>query len=136
MIINSLTEFFNTCPLLSGNKPNVDFLGSACECYSIDTVPCDPVIKKYASGGSLKQYCFILAGRERYGMNKTCDNAAFYERLASWIEDKNSKNELPVLGDGKTPQSIEVTASGYMFEEDVQSAGYHLQCRLIYTDNL
>ena len=136
MIINALTDFFNTCPLLSENKLDVDFLGSICECYSIDTVPCDPIIKKYASGGSLKQYCFIFAGREQYGMNKNCDNAAFYERLADWIEDKNSKNELPVLKNGKQSQSLEVTASGYMFEEDVQSAGYHLQFRLVYTDNI
>ena len=49
---------------------------------------------------------------------------------------KNEKNELPFIGNDKTPQSIEVTNSGYMFEEDVLSAGYHLQCRLIYTDNI
>lgn len=136
MIIYGLKKFFDTCPLISGNKLDVDFLGSGSDCYSIDTVPCEPIIKKYASGGSMKQYCFILAGRERYGFEQNCGNAAFYEKLAQWIEEKNEKNELPHIGAGKTPQSLEVTASGYMFEEDVQSAGYHLSCRLIYTDNL
>ena len=84
----------------------------------------------------MKQYCFILAGRKRYGTEKNSNNAAFYEKLSQWIEEKNEKNELPFIGNDKTPQSIEVTNSGYMFEEDVQSAGYHLQCRLIYTDNI
>lgn len=136
MIINALKKYFDQCPLISGDKVDVDFLGKTSDCYSIDTVPCEPIIKKYASGGSMKQYCFILAGRERYGMGKNCDNAAFYENLAQWIEDKNKNNELPEIGNGKNPQFIEVTASGYMFEEDVQSAGYHLQCRLVYTDDL
>ena len=136
MIINGLTNYFNQCPLISGDTVDVDFLGSTSDCYSIDTIPCDPIIKKYASGGSMKQYCFILAGRKKYGIEKNCNNSVFYEKLAQWIEDKNSKNELPFIGDEKTPQSIEVTNSGYMFEEDVQSAGYHLQCRLIYTENI
>ena len=136
MIIDALTDFFNKCPLIAGENVDVDFLGSKSACYSIDTVPCDPVVKKYASGGSVKQYCFILAGRERYGLGRNCGNAAFYEKLAAWIEEKSKKNELPDIGKGKTAQTLEVTASGYMFEEDVQSAGYHLQCRLVYTEEI
>lgn len=136
MIIDALRDFFNQCPLISGERVDVDFLDSDSESYSIDTVPADPIIKKYASGGSMKQYCFILAGRERYGIGRNCSNAAFYERLAEWLEEKNVKGELPDIGEGKTVQSIEVTASGYMFEEDIQSAGYHLQCRLIYTEKV
>lgn len=134
MIIDGLKKYFNQCPLIQGEKVDVDFLGKDSDSYSIDTVPCDPIVKKYASGGSMKQYCFILAGRERYGMGRNCSNAAFYEKLAAWIEEKNKKGELPEIGVGKTVQFIEVTASGYMFEEDVQSAGYHLQCRLVYTE--
>lgn len=136
MIIDALRDFFNQCPLISGEKVDVDFLGSRSDSYSIDTVPCDPVVKKYASGGSMKQYCFILAGRECYGMGKNCENAAFYEKLGEWLEEKNEKNELPDIGEGKTAQSLEVTASGYMFEEDIKSAGYHLQCRLLYTEKI
>lgn len=136
MIINALKKYFDQCPLLSGKCIDVDFLGESSDSFSIDTLPCDPVIKKYASGGSMKQYCFIIAGRKQYGMGRNCDNAAFCEKTAQWIEEKNKLSELPDLGEGKTPQFIEVTASGYMFEENVRSAGYQLQCRLIYTDNV
>lgn len=136
MIIDALREFFNQCPLISGECVDVDFLGSHEESYSIDTVPSEPIIKRYASGGSVRQYCFMLAGRTGYGGGKNCSNAAFYERLGEWIEEKNAKNELPKIGEGKIAQSIEITASGYMFEEDIKSAGYRMQCRLIYTQGI
>ena len=133
MVIDGLREYFNKCPLIGGEKVDVDVLGKKNSSYSIDTVPCDPIIKRYAGGGCMKQYCFVLSGRERYGMGKNCSNAAFYEKLADWIESTNERGELPDIGDGKTSQFIEVTSSGYMFEEDIQSAGYRLQGRLVYT---
>ncbi len=133
MIIDSLKDFFDQCPLMAGEAVDVDYLGKNSDCYSLDPLPAEPIVKKYAGGGCMKQYAFIIAGRERYGLGKNRDNAAFYERLEAWIEEKNRKGELPDLGKGRTAQMLEVTASGYMFEEDIQSAGYHLQCRLIYT---
>ncbi len=136
MIIESLKNFFSTCPYFFSRNIEIDFLGKNVGCYSINPVECQPLIKKYASGESLRQFVFTISGREGYDTENTPGNTTFYEKLAEWIEVCNAKNLLPQLVDGKTPQKIEVLTSGHLFSDDIKSAGYMLKCRLIYLDNL
>lgn len=49
-IIESIRTFFLTCPFLHDGRVNVDYLGEEMS-YSIDPLPCDPVIQKYVDGG-------------------------------------------------------------------------------------
>ena len=71
MIIDSIRKFIRSCPHLQefegAIKVNVDYLGDESTVYSIDEVPCDPIIKKYVNGDSIRQYEFIFASRESYG---------------------------------------------------------------------
>lgn len=54
-LINSIRDYILTCPFLSEWRVNVDYLGAGME-YSIDPLPCDPVIQRYTDGGAKKQF--------------------------------------------------------------------------------
>ena len=136
MLIEALKKFFTSCPHFQGKDLEVDFLGKDSGSYSINPVECQPIIKKYASGGSLKQFVFTISGREDYDTADTEKNTAFYETIAEWIEKCDSKNILPELSNGKVSQKIEVLTPGHLFSDDIKSAGYMLKCRLVYTENL
>ena len=133
MITDRLKEFFCQYPEFS--EPGVDFLGADNYSISINPIPCEPLIKSYRDGGSMKQYCFILAIRLGYGKALAEGNAGVLERFAEWIEKKSRLGEVPVLDGGKTAQSIEVTQIGVMAEENVHSAEYNIKCRLVYTES-
>lgn len=134
MIIDRLKEFF--CQYPDFSEPRVDFLGEDNYSFSINPVPCESVIKTYRDGGSMKQYCFILAVRLGYGKTPAQENIGILERFAEWIEKKSRLGELPVLGEGKTAQRLEVTESGAMKNEDIHSAEYNIKCRLVYTESV
>ena len=134
-IIESIREYMSRCPLLSEGNINVDFLGSENIEYSIETVPCEPVIKYYVGGASLRQYEFIIASREFYSTDvvQNIQNSAFYEKLAEWIEEKSRNKILPVLENEKqSAQKLEILTHGALISEDAKTAVYQIQLRLIY----
>lgn len=134
-IIESIQKYMAECPLLRNGNINVDFLSSNNIEYTIETVPCEPVIKYFIGGSSLRQYEFILASREFYGTDvvQNIQNSEFYENLAHWIEE-NSKNKiLPVLENEKqSADKIEILTHGALISEDAKTAVYQIQLRLIY----
>ncbi len=134
-IIESIREYMSECPLLSEGNINVDFLGSENIEYSIETVPCEPVIKYYVGGSSLRQYEFIIASREFYGTDvvQNIQNSAFYEKLAEWIENNSRNKILPVLENEKqSAQKLEILTHGALISEDAKTAVYQIQLRLVY----
>lgn len=138
MIIDNVIDFLKTCPLLADREINVDFLADEASFFTIDTLPCEPVLKKYVGGGELCQAAFVLAGREFY-TGDYADNIAnvtFYEQLTKWIEKSSREDSLPVLDGGRTAQSMEVITSGYLFSEEQNRARYQLQIRLVYTQDI
>lgn len=70
-IIKSLDNWFQDCEVLAPDNPiNVDHLGEEPEQYSIEVVPCSPIIKRYSDGSAKMQYLFIFASRNHYGEDK------------------------------------------------------------------
>lgn len=133
-IIQSLRDFFMECPYLKEGRFNIDFLGPGpCE-YTIDAVPTSPVIRQYSDGGSLRQFVFVFASREEYGLDvlQSIDNSAFYEDLQAWVEEQSARRILPELGPGRTAQGIEVLSSAYLYQGGPNTARYQIQCRLVY----
>ena len=137
MIIDSIRKFIRTCPYLQefdgAVKVNVDYLGEESTAYSIEETPCEPIIKKYVDGSSIRQFEFIFCSRESYGPDvlQNISNCGFYEDFANWIEEENAKNNLPIL-DGKECRSIECLTTGYAFQTDVDKARYQIQMRITY----
>ena len=136
MIIGSLREYIKTCPYLDefSKGINVDYLAEDSTTYSIEEVPCEPIIKKYVNGDTVRQYDFIFCSREAYGPDvlQNIENCGFYEDFADWIESESLKGNLPVLRNGMESRKLNVTTTGYAFQTDIDKARYQIQLKLIY----
>lgn len=93
-IIESIRTFFLTCPFLHDGRVNVDYLGEEMS-YSIDPLPCDPVVQKYVDGGKKKQYQFAICSKEVYDEDArvNIENSGFYQGLRSgWKSPRTMGN--------------------------------------------
>ncbi|MBR6243233.1 MAG: chloramphenicol resistance protein [Ruminococcus sp.] len=135
-IAESIREYILQFPELKDGCLLVDFMGNEPVEYTIETVPCDPVVKKYTDGSCMKQFLFIFASREFYSESIAVNlgNLEFYEHFEDWIKEQNDNGELPELSGNREAVSIEVTTRGYAFEADTNTARYQIQLRLIYEE--
>ena len=133
-VIESVKEWLKEYNGLSG-RLDIDFLGENADTYSIDTIPCEEVLKRYLDGSSRKQFQFAVSSRRFYSQNikQNLENLQFFEHLTSWVEHKARAHELPEMDNGRTAQKIVVTSTAYPFivSEDGK-ARYQLQMRLEY----
>ena len=79
-LIEKIKETIGTCPLFNGDRINVDYIGTEMT-YSLDPLPCDPIVQKYVDGGARKQYQFALMSKEEYDedVRINIENSGFYE---------------------------------------------------------
>lgn len=133
-IIEGLERYFLQCNMLKDGCLRVDFMGEKPVEYSIEVLPCDPIIRRYVDGSSIRQYLFAFGSREYYSQERlqNIENSAFYERLSDWVEKQNQFGNFPELPDGKEAQGIFLVSSGYLFGESKTSARYQIQLRLEY----
>lgn len=119
---------------LSG-RLDVDFLDADADTYSVDTIPCEEVLKRYHDGSTRKQFQFAVSSRRFYDQNiaQNLDNLQFFEDLTAWVESKAHARQLPTMDKNRTAQKIVVTSTAYPFivSEDGK-ARYQLQMRLEY----
>nr|DAZ69356.1 MAG TPA: Minor capsid protein from bacteriophage [Caudoviricetes sp.] len=136
-LIESIRTFITKCPFMQNWRVNVDFLGDAME-YSIDPLPCDPIIQKYVDGGAKKQFQFAFTSKEEYDQDRriNIENSGFYQQFEEWLESKSFSGDLPDLEIGKSPVKIETLNSGYLYDVDGQNGRYRIECRLIYTQEV
>lgn len=133
-IIDALEKYFIGCELLKDGALRVDYLGEKPVEYTIDVLPCDPVVKRYLGGSTVRQYLFAFGSREFYSQERlqNIQNSAFYELLADWVETRSMSGILPELPDGMEAQQLEVVSSGYLFDGSMTNARYQIQLRLLY----
>ena len=130
-----LRDYFAECPLLQDGKLIFDYLGIEPVEYTIETVPTEPIFKKYVDGSTIRQYPFVFASRESFGANVwgNIDTADFYEKLSNWVESQSNLRNLPNFDEEyRYSISLEVTSSGYVFQEDTDNARYQIQLVLKY----
>lgn len=133
-IIDALEKYFIGCELLKDGALRVDYLGEKPVEYTIEVLPCDPVVKRYLGGSTVRQYLFSFGSREFYSQERlqNIQNSAFYELLADWVETRSMSGILPELPDGMEAQQLEVVSSGYLFDGSMTNARYQIQLRLLY----
>lgn len=133
-IVESVRDFIALCPLLKDGCLNVDRLGSNAIEYTIDTVPCEPIMKKYIDGSTLRQFEFVFASRESYGADvlQNIANSEFYEKFANWIEHNSNTGFLPILDEDRKSQALDVITCGYAYDTGDNSARYQIQLKLTY----
>lgn len=133
-VMESVQKWLKTYSGLSG-RLDVDFLDDDADTYSVDTIPCEEVLKRYKDGSSRKQFQFAVSSRRFYDQNisQNLSNLQFFEDLTAWVERKAANRDLPIMDKGKTPLRIVVTSTAYPFivSEDGK-ARYQLQMRLEY----
>lgn len=136
-IIASIREHIMKCPLMENERVNVDYVGTDMS-YSIDPLPCDPVIQRYTDGGAKKQFQFALTSNEAYDEDArvNIENSGFYEAFEDWLETQNLRDDLPELPEGKTAAALETLNKGYLYDTDGNLARYRVECRLIYTQEV
>lgn len=97
-IIESIRTFFLTCPFLHDGRVNVDYLGEEMS-YSIDPLPCDPVIQKYVDGGKKKQYQFAVCASDYgpAGTNVAWDGKAWDALGGLFVIDAITNAEIDAI---------------------------------------
>ena len=133
-VMQCIQKWLKTYSGLSG-RLDVDFLDENADTYSVDTIPCEEIIKRYRDGGTVKQFQFAVSSRRYYEQNikQNLSNLQFFEDLTTWVENKARSRELPAMDKGRTAQKIVVTSTAYPFlvSEDGK-ARYQIQMRLEY----
>ena len=133
-VLLMMAKYFIGCELLKDGALRVDYLGEKPVEYTIEVLPCDPVVKRYLGGSTVRQYLFAFGSREFYSQERlqNIQNSAFYELLADWVETRSMSGILPELPDGMEAQQLEVVSSGYLFDGSMTNARYQIQLRLLY----
>lgn len=133
-MISVLRQFFQeACPLFSGKKIKVNYLGDVPECFSVFNVSDNPVVKKYTDGGSLNRFVFCIAARMFYDREDSYNlsAASFFSDLEKWICSVDRQGIYPEIPDGKCV-SLRVLESSCIDDSDAKSGEYRLTCCLVY----
>lgn len=137
--IEYIRDIIKDCPLLEDDKRvNVDYVGENMS-YSIDALPCDPIIEKYVDGGAKKQFQFAFTSKEEYDEDArvNIENSGFFEKFEEWLQKLgNWKNSLPDMEEKKFPIRFETLNKGYLYDIEESKAKYRIECRLIYNQEV
>ena len=138
-VIEYIRDEIKKCPLLEeGKRVNVDYIGESMS-YSIDALPCDPVIKVYVDGGQMKQFQFAFTSKEDYDEDArvNIENSGFFEKFEEWLNKLGDwKNPLPVMENKKSPIGFETLNKGYLYDVNEHLAKYRIECRFIYNQEV
>ena len=136
-LIDSVRSYILACPFLSDGRVNVDYIGTEMG-YSVDPLPCDPIIQRYMDGGAKKQFQFAFTSQEEYDQDAriNIENSGFFQSFEEWLEQQSFNDNLPKLEEKKNPISIETLNSGYLYDINEEKAKYRIECRLIYTQEV
>ena len=133
-IMESVREWLKTYSGLK-ERLDVDFLDDEAESYSVDTIPCPEVVKRYHDGSCVKQFQFAISSRCFYDQNiaQNLANLQFFSDFTEWVEERARKRELPEIDGNRYAQRIEVLSTAYPFivSEDGK-ARYQTQMKLEY----
>ncbi len=131
MFLDILADFFAACPVLSGKTINVDYLSHQIGSVSLVLVSDKPVFRSYIDGGRVYQTVFKLIIREPF--DHSYNFSSFYSSFAKWINDVNSPQELPVLHDGFSSESLSVLKSGQIKNSSSSYSEFEILCRFTYS---
>lgn len=137
-VINAVREFIKkNCPLLEEFDNlfpvvNLDKLPEKPTSYSIESVPSEPIVKRYMNGDSIRKITFYLCSRNLYSDEVNEDTSDFYERFSDWLEECNTQKMFPELDGGKRPMKFVANTGGYVEDTTGTLAQYQIQCEFRY----
>lgn len=112
---------------------NVNYLAGEVDSFSIEEVPCNPIVQRYLDGTAIRQFQFVFCSREPYGSEilQNIENSTFYEDFADEIESKNNEGILPLLANGESLK-IEVISSAYTVSVTEDTSMYQINLNFKY----
>lgn len=135
-IIESIRNYIGNldCMKTFENAINTNFLDGEVNSFSIEEIPCNPIVKKYTDGSTLRQFQFAFCSREPYGQEiiQQIENSSFYEDFSNEIESKNNQGILPIGIDNIEPIGIEITSSAYVVATEEDTAMYQINLNFKY----
>lgn len=137
-VIESIRAFIrDNCPFLEEFNElfpvvNMDKLEESPTTYSIESVPSDPVVKRYMNGDAVRKTTFYLCSRNLYDVEKNVDTSEFYEKFSDWLEECNLTKHLPELEGGKRAVKFVANTDGYVNDTEGTYAQYQIQCEFHY----
>lgn len=134
-ILGYLRDYFREFPGLAGERLDIDCLAEKPDSYSIDAVPCEPVVKTYLDGSAVRRYLFTISSRSYFGTDLAQQekNLAFFENLGIWLEKRQEVRRFPRLGAGRKVRRLSVVSSAYPYIiSEAGVARYQIQLQLEY----
>lgn len=136
-VLDAVRKFIkNKCPCLGTYKKSigVDQLGEDPVAYVIEPLPVDPIVSRYVNGDTVRRFSFVFASTRYYGSDvlTNIENSDFFYEFADWMERCSRENDLPDLGEGKDPWTLKATDTGYLINEQTNTARYQIECELDY----
>ena len=134
-MIEAIRKWLNQSELFK--KIAIDFQSELDETYSINSVPCDRLLKEDIEGNKNMQYPVQITSRVYTATDlDRIANLSFLENVVDWIIKQNSDENYPNFGLGKEVIGVQVTNYGYLFDnnEQSQSGVYQLQIRFLYKE--
>lgn len=139
-ILEYLREYLKEYPKLTGERIDIDCLGSKPDSLSLDAVPSEPIVQRYLNGATVRRCLFLFSCRAYYGqdLKQQAENLAFLEGLEEWLERQRLFCKVPKLGEKRTARPITVITSAYpaIINGDTGMARYQIQCELLYTQEV
>lgn len=127
-----IKEFIETCPLLDGDKINVDYLKDEVYSYSIDRTPTNPKVNNFVDGRGGKyqiNFDFSVTAPLSSKVVMNLANSKFGEDFMKWIEIQNRMKNFPKI-DGAF--SIRCTSPSYVLQRTETTAIYLIQMNFVY----
>ena len=135
-IIESIRNYIGNLNCMSTftGAINANFLDGEIDSFSIEEIPCEPVLKPYLDGSTKRQFQFAFCSREPYGAEiiQQIENSGFYEDFANEIESKNNQGILPIGDSNIEPLELKVTSSAYVVATEEDTAMYQINLNFKY----
>ncbi|EES49873.1 chloramphenicol resistance protein [Clostridium botulinum] len=135
MIIEAIKDYIGSLDCMSTfeNAINANYLAGEADNFSIEEMPCEPILKKYLDGSTKRQFQFAFCSREPYGAEviQNIDNSGFYEEFIEEIERNNDEGILPIDSNIEAIV-LKVASSAYVVSTEEDTAMYQINLNLIY----
>ncbi len=135
MIIEAIKDYIAgfDCMSTFENAINANYLAGEADNFSIEEMPCEPILKKYLDGSTKRQFQFAFCSREPYGAEviQNIDNSGFYEEFTEEIERNNDEGILPIDSNIEAIV-LKVASSAYVVSTEEDTAMYQINLNLIY----
>ena len=135
--IEAMRQWFRTCPLLTGSRVGVNYIGEKPTSFAVIASPSSIATHENVLGedvpNEMQQLNFTFAATDSYGADIAVNAGVqkLYDDIVQWILDKNAAKDFPEIDLG-TVKSITPTLTAYPSQVGTDTAVYRIQLKLIY----